>query len=242
MRNCGSSLRRAQHRFSESLALLEQARKLVEHDDRAVGHVLLNKEHVFERMGDLAAALATLKEAAPWIERAGDSRLRFLHRHKIVNNLWHLGRYEEAAALLPEVQELAQTQKAALDSVRVLWLGARIAAGLGQADQAEHTLDLVRREFTGRKLAYDAALVSLDLAILLLEVGRTAEVRELAAGMAWIFREKRIHREVLAALALFCRAAQHEAASAALAREVRAEVHRLGSSASRPKGRPKGRA
>jgi tetratricopeptide (TPR) repeat protein len=190
-----------------------------------------------------AAALATLEEAAPRVERADDPKLRFLHRHKTANNLWHLGRYEEAAALLPEIQELALQQEAALDSVRVLWLGGRIAAGLGQTDQAERTLGLVMREFSERKLAYDAALVSLDLAILLLDRGRTAEVRELAAGMAWIFQAKRIRREAIAALALFCQAAQQEAATAALARQVRAEVQRLGNGpAFRPEGRPKSRA
>lgn len=83
----------------------------------------------------------------------------------------------------------------------------------------------------------------MDLAVLLLEADRTAEVRELALSMAWIFRAQGIRREALAALSLFHEAAQQEAASAAQARQVRAELRRIGNGpASRPVKRPKGRA
>ena len=238
-----ASLRREQHRFPDALALLNQARRLVD-DDQAVGHLLLNKEHVFERMGDLAAALATLEEAAPRVEAAGDLRCRFALRFNTADVLCQLDRPAEAAALLPEVQALAQRQaRSGLSWLRVLWLGARIDAGQGREEPAERTLGLVRREFAERRLAYEAALASLDLAVLLLEAGRTAEVRELALGMAWIFRAQGIRREALAALSLFHEAARQEAASAALARQVRAELRRIGNGpASRPAKRPKGRA
>ncbi len=126
--------------------------------------------------------------------------------------------------------------------VRILWLRARIDAGQGREDQAARTLELVRREFDQRKLAYDAALASLDLAVLLLDAGRTAEVRELAFSMAWIFRAKGIRREALASLSLFDEAARQEVASAALARQVSAALRKTGNGpASRPANRPKGR-
>ncbi len=235
-----ASLRRAQQRFEESLALLEEARKLVEHDDLAVGRILLKREHVFERMGDFAAALHVLDEAAPRIEAAGDRRLRFLLCHKTALNLCHLERFAEAAALLPEVRELAlQQPKADLDWTRVLWLDAKIEAGQGNQAQATQKLERVRQELTKRRLHYDAALASLDLAVLLLEAGRTAEVRELAMAMTWIFEAKRIRREALVALRLFCEAAEREAASAELARRTIAELLSFEpGSAPRPAGRP----
>jgi tetratricopeptide (TPR) repeat protein len=239
-----ASLRRAQQRFPDSLALLDQARRLADDDDLAVGRILLKREHVFERLGDLATALATLQEAAPRVEAGGDLRCRFALRFNTADVLCQLDRPVEAAALLPEVQELAERQaRGGLSWLRVLWLGARIDAGQGRQEQAERTLELVRREFAERGLAYEGALACLDLAILLLEAGRTAEVRELANGMAWIFRAQGFRREALAALSLFHGAARQEAASAALARQVRAELRRIGSGpASRPAKRPKGRA
>ncbi|MEA2600955.1 MAG: hypothetical protein QOF89_1947 [Acidobacteriota bacterium] len=69
-------------------------------------------------------------------------------------------------------------------------------------------------------MPYDCALVSLDLAVLYLEEGRSGEVRNLAGDMAWIFKEQGIHREALAALRLFCLAVEQEAATADLARRV----------------------
>ena len=48
--------------------------------------------------------------------------------------------------------------------------------------------------------------------MLWLERGRTAEVRDLAVGMGWIFQAKGIAREALASLKLFCEAARQEAA------------------------------
>ncbi len=233
-------LRRGQQRFEESLTLLDEARKLVEHDDLAVGRILLKREHVFERVGDFAAALNALDEAAPRIEAAGDRRLRFLLRHKTAINLCHLERFAEAAALLPEVRELAlQQPKADLDWTRVLWLDAKIEAGQGNRAQATQKLERVRQELTQRRLHYDAALASLDLAVLLLEAGRTAEVRELAMATTWIFEAKRIRREALAALRLFCEAAEREAASAELARRTITELRRFEpGSASRPAGQP----
>ncbi len=231
-----ASLRRAQQRFPEALTLLAEARALAV-DDLAVSRILLKREHVYERMGDLPAALATLEEAAPRVAASGDLHLRFAHRFNTADLLGQMRRYAEAEALLPEVRELAARQGNGLDSVRVLWLEARIANGQGRRDEAERKLNQVRAEFTARRLHYDAALACLDLAVLWLEAGRTAEVRELAAGMAWIFEAQKIRREALAALRLFTAAARREAATLELARQVIAELKREGS-APHPDQRP----
>ncbi len=238
-----ASLRWEQQRFPAALALLDQARRLAEPDDLAVGRLLLKRADVLVRTGDLGAALATLEEAAPRVEAAEDLRCRFALRFSTADVLCQLERHAEAAALLPEVQELAgRLEKGGLAFVRALWLGARIDAGQGRPEEAVRTLELVRREFAERRLAQDAALASLDLAVLLLEAGRAAEVRELALGMSWILTARRISREASAALALFCRAAGQESASAALARQVRAELQRIGNaSAAWPAKPPKRR-
>jgi transcriptional regulator with XRE-family HTH domain len=223
-----ASLRRDQQRFPEALDLLERAREMAATNESATGHILLNIEHVYERMGDFPAALAMLDEAAPRIAASGDPRQAFLLRHKTVNNLCHLERYAEAETLLPEVRELAARQGNGLDSLRVLWLEARVDIGQGRRSDAEEKLEQVQREFTSRALSYDAALASLELAVLCLEVGRTAEVRGLAVGMAWIFETQKIHREAMAALRLFTEAARQEAATVELARRAIAELKREG--------------
>jgi len=56
--------------------------------------------------------------------------------------------------------------------------------------------------------------------VLLLEEGRAAEVKALAEELTKVFAEKGVHREALAALRLFAKAARREKATAELARRV----------------------
>jgi tetratricopeptide (TPR) repeat protein len=139
-------------------------------------------------------------------------------------NLCHLGRYAEAEPLLPEIRELAAGLRKELDLVRVAWLQGKVDAGLGRTRQAAAAFEQVRRDFTERQMAYDGALVTLELAEVYLAEGRTQEVRALAEEMMWVFRSQGIHREALAALKLFFGAARGEAATAEMARQVLAEI------------------
>jgi tetratricopeptide (TPR) repeat protein len=233
-----ASLRREQHRFSEALELLEQAKIASKGEPLATARILLNKEHISEQTGNIQAALAALVEASPIVEKLGDSRLQLVHLFKMVNNLCHLQRYGEAEDLLPRVRELVIQLGNELDLIRVVWLEARVAAGEERREEAVAGLEQVRQAFTARGLAYDAALASLELAVLYLEEKRTVEVRRLARSMGWIFHAQGIAREALAALTLFFDAAQQERATVELARHVAAELERIRASA--PRGRAKG--
>jgi hypothetical protein len=75
-------------------------------------------------------------------------------------------------------------------------------------------------------MAYDVALVSLEIAILHAGQGRTEQVKTLARHMTPIFRAHAIHREALAALTLFRQAAEREQVTAELAREVLAYLRK----------------
>src|SRR5436305_5382153 len=229
-----ASLRRGQHRFQEALELLDQALAVCGEEPAARGRILLKKEHVFNRMGDLESALATLEEAAPWVEASGDLRLLFAQSFNQVDNLCHQERYAEAEALLARVRALAVELGSDLSLIRVRWLASKIDAGLGRAQEAISGLEQVRRDFTVRDLPYEAALSSLDLAVLWLRAGRRAEVRSLALALGWIFKAKKIHREALAALRLFCEAAKGDAVTIELTQQVIAEIETVRRSAPRP--------
>jgi len=216
-----ASLRRAQRRFPEARECLKKALARCGGEPAAAGQILLNKEHLFDAMGDTQGALAALEEAAPYVERSGDPRLLFALRFNTVDNLCTLKRFAEAEARLPAVRELAQGK---LHLTRVRWLSARIAAGQGRVEEAMAELDQVRQEFAD--LPCEAALASLDLALLYLQEGRTGDVKELAVAMGGIFEAKGITREALAALTLFCEAAKLETATVELVRRVIAEVER----------------
>ena len=182
-------------------------------------------------MGDFEGALATLSEAAPFVEASGDPHLLFAYRFNRTDELSHLERWEEAAKLLPVVTEMAAAQGNALDLIRLAWLQAKVAAGQGRTDEATAKLEKVSGDFTDRQLPYEAALSSLDLALLWLKAGRNAEVALLAVGMRWIFKAKGIEREALAALRLFCDAAERQEATVELAQRVIADLEKAKRSA-----------
>jgi tetratricopeptide (TPR) repeat protein len=211
-----ASLRRYQGRFDEALALLEQALK-ANGSNEARGRLLIDKANTLKLMGNFEQALAELRQAEFFLEGSRDARIVFAVQHSLAHSLWQLGRYTEAQALLPEARRRAIETGNELDLIRVLWVEGGVAA---TREQALVALEQVRRYFNRNRIAYDAALASLELAILYLEEGRAAEVKRLAEEMYWIFKTQGVHQEALAALRLFCEAARKEEATAELARRL----------------------
>ena len=226
-----ASLRRAQRRFPEALACIKRALALCGGQPAAAGHILLNKEHLFDAMGDTEGALAALQEAAPFVEAVGDPQRLFALRFNTVDILCTLERFAEAEASLPKVREMAIEQAHEIYLIRVAWLASKVDSGQGRKEEAIAGLEQVSRDFLAHDLPYEAALSSLDRAVLLLEAGRTTDVRDLALAMQRIFRAKRIDREALAALGLFCEAAARESVTVELVKQVIAEVERARRSA-----------
>jgi tetratricopeptide (TPR) repeat protein len=213
-----ASLRRHQERFAEALDLHVQAFKLAPREAR--GRVLLNQAVTQEQMRAAESALATLKQAEPLIDGQREPRQLFGLRFNRIVNLCHLGRYEEADVLLPDVREIALELGLELDLVRVLWLQSRIWAGLAHLEKAILGLEQVRGAFRNHPIPYDFAEASLDLALLYRSQARCAEVKALARQMAWIFQEQGVHGEAKKALRIFCEAAEEERLTVELVRRL----------------------
>jgi tetratricopeptide (TPR) repeat protein len=216
-----ASLRRAQRRFADAQALLNRALSSGE----LICHLLLKKSSVLREMGDFEGALRTSQEVETLLQSDDDPRLRFIASFNSVDYLSVLERFAEADARLPVVRRLAEGVAGEIERLRLRWVEGRIAAGLGREEEGLAILEEVRRNFERREMSYDWALASLDLALLHLARGENTEVQKLARAMARVFRDKEIHRETLAALTLFCRAAEQEKATAELGREVVRFLH-----------------
>ena len=206
-----ASLRRELRDYHGALKLLDRAESAAPLECH--GRILLNRASVLEQAGELAESAAALGKAAPLIEETGDERLRWVADFNATAILCRLERHDEAEARLPGLRALSVALDNQLDTLRVAWLSGRVAAGLGRKEEARAAFERVLDEFVNRRHGCDAALVGLELAVLHLEAGRTAEVRELAASMAWVLAQQDIEREALAALRLFCVAAQRERAT-----------------------------
>ncbi len=212
------SLRRDERRFAEAIEVLDRALGLAPRE--AAGRILLKKAFTLEVMGETEHAIEVSQEAVPLIQGRRDPRLLWILRFNLAGSLCESGRCTEAERMLPEIRETAVSLCKELDLLRVLWLEGKIAAGLGRMREARSAFEQVRKELIAHAMPYDFALASLDLAVLDLEEGCAGGIRTLAAQMTWIFKDQGIHREALAALDLFCRAAKQEAATIELARRV----------------------
>jgi transcriptional regulator with XRE-family HTH domain len=211
-----ASLCRDQRRFPDALALLDRA--------IATGHYpgrcLINKGFTLEVMGEYERALKTLLIAKAQPDVQADPRLHNILHCNMALDFCHVGRFAEAAELVLEVREIAAEMGDEIGLLRVAWIDALIAAGLGRTAEALDLLARVRQEFAARDMGYDVALALLEEAALLLDEGRTADVKALTRGLPALFEAEEVHREALAALRLFHEAAEREAATAELARRV----------------------
>jgi tetratricopeptide (TPR) repeat protein len=219
-----ASLRRAQRRFPEALLLLDKARAAA--PPEAAGRIEFKRASVLEHAGEIEAALATLGEALALLTDSDDPRLRWGVQFNLAANLCLLGRHAEAEELLPAVCEGARALGNQLDSIRARWLTGRVAAGQGRDEEAGAAFEEVRREFVARGNGYDAALVSLELAAVELERGRTRKVRALAEEMVGIFGSLGVRREAAAALGVFVQAAKSESATVELVRRTLRQLER----------------
>lgn len=221
-----ASLRKDQRRFKEALSLLDQvigvylAGDSDTQDYHLAGRAFVKKAKVLEEMGELEEALVLLREASPLVDPAREPRLLLCSQHNQLDYLTKLGRPEEAKTFLSRVRTLSEELGNDLDLVRLSWTEGLIHAALGEIPKATELLTQVQAEFASREIGFDAALVTLDLAVVFLKAGETVRVAELARQMLPIFEAQDIHREAFAALAIFEQAACHEKATIELVEKV----------------------
>jgi tetratricopeptide (TPR) repeat protein len=212
-------LRWSQRRFKEAAELLDQAAAAAGSVKLRV-QVLISRAKLCKEMGDLERAVAILQEASGTEIPDDDGRLVLCVQHSLADGLSKLKRFPEAAAILPAAIDLSRKCGGEVDSLRLLWIEGRVAAGLGKTSEAIAALRRVRGEFAARNMSYDTALVSLELAALYAEQGQIQDVKNLARHMVPILRARNVHPEVLSALTLFRQSAEREGITAKFAQEV----------------------
>jgi tetratricopeptide (TPR) repeat protein len=221
-----ASLLRAQRRFREAAELLERARALYEAggERRLAGRALLGKALAVGADGELEEALRLLVAALDRFD--GDAELVAAAVHGIIDFTVKLHRFAEGRRLL-EISRPLYAGAGKLNLLKLRWVEGRLAAGLGETAAAERAYWEVRGGFERHRMPYEAALVSLDLAAVWLEQGRTEEVREAVEDTLATFRALGIRREALAALLVLHRAVARERASLRLLRTVAARLQRF---------------
>ncbi len=214
-----ASLHRDRRRFAAAEGALHVAGLLqtVREDRPALAKARLMQGTVYHAWGRPEDALVAAEAAEEALEGNGfpPPRLRLAVRHNRGFYLCELGRFADAREVLEASRDLYAQFDDAWTRLRLAWLEGKLGAGLGRDGEAEERFRAARDGFLTEGSAYDAALVSLELAALYLHRGRCAEVRELAEEMVATFRRLGVHREAVEAAGLFARAAAQEALTAA---------------------------
>jgi tetratricopeptide (TPR) repeat protein len=236
MADLGASLACAQRRFEEAFRLLDiaHATYLELGDTHAAGRVIISRGLYAGYTGDPLDGIRFLVHGLNTIDRAREPKLAFQALHNILLLRVELGEYEEARRTLRQMQPLYQRYLSDLEQVKVRWMEGRIAAGLGELDEAEAAFLEARDEFDRVGLGYRAALVSLDVVAVWLRQGRTAEIRHLVAELMATFRAVGVEREALAGILLLRDAVECEQATLELLQLIAISLGKLDGRAAPP--------
>lgn len=175
-----ASLLGARCSYTEALALLgEIYRGRLALGDRPAALRALIRRAVFAGYdGSYETELTLLDEAAGLARDLGEDRLGLQITHRRIDALIELNRSAEALLLLQDPRMLdAQPQ---VDRIRLKGLEGRIHAKLGLMGLAERSFREAKNGFAEIGLRADEALLSLDLATVILRQGRERS-REAAA-------------------------------------------------------------
>lgn len=178
-------LRKDQRRFKDAEYLLSRSASLF----RIAGEVVASARPLLalgllynERQNPSRAievTQAVLESLSPEVE----PRLCCYARHNITLFLVEAGRFEEAAAFLEESRAFYRQFPDLYTQSRLGWIEGKIASGQGRLEEAERLFRALREEFIEQGNGYDAAMVSMDLALLYSRQGRLVEIKQLAEEM-----------------------------------------------------------
>ncbi len=187
--------------FARSIELMDEACAIARSlgDRTELAKCFVKKAIATVYSGEPELAIRILDDAIPLID-GRDHRLLFAAFNNLGYCYLEAGRLQEALAVLPQARELAHQVGDELVVLRVIWQEAKILYELGMLEEAEALFSRARDGFVERDLAYEAAVVSLDLAAIYLRLGLIAEVRRTVADVLPFFSSIGVRREVLASL------------------------------------------
>lgn len=211
-----ASLRNTQGRFDEAARLLDRSYELYREagDRHQQGRTLILKGMVLGDGGKLREAIRVLRRGLARIDTGQEPRLALAARHNLIWFLNDLGRHADALAALEQSRPLYLEVGSRMHLVRLRWLEGRIFLGLVRLDAAERSLALAREAFLEQEISFDAALASLDLAMVHARRGDASAVKRIVSEIVPVFQACQVHPEAIAALLLFREASEAERVAA----------------------------
>ncbi len=198
-------------RFPEALEILDAEILLFEErgDTRRAGKALVTRAVYTGYANDPRRAIELLCRAMDMLDPSRDAALLLSAGHSVVWFMTDIGWFDAARAYVPLLRGRYQGDASnRLNILRLEWLEARIHAGGGELARAEELLRGVRRGFSDAGLAFPAALVAVDLALVWFDEGRFGDIEALAGELLATFQALGVPREGIAAMLLVEEAAR----------------------------------
>lgn len=221
-----ASLLRAQRAFTEAVQTLREAAELHEtvKDRAALGRVRLLLAKAFYTAGEPREALRTLRSALPLLDAREQPRLGVSALRNYILYLEADGQHQHALVLAIHGEDYFRALRSPSFLHRTWWVRGRLHSAMGDHVEAARYLESAKNAFVERKLPYDAALVTVDLALVFARLERRDIVSRLAYEAQGVFTAKEIPREATAAFLLFAQAAKEWRADVKLVESVIAQL------------------
>jgi tetratricopeptide (TPR) repeat protein len=218
-------------RFTEATAIAEASKQtFLRHGDlsrfasaqMAEAHLLFSARE-FEK----AAELLTAVEAK--LQHSADAATHARVCGNLAYCYWNLGQPDVALQYHDATAAMLEALDVRTEAARQRWLTASMLAKAGRIDEAERRLRAVREDFVALDMTSEAALVSLDVADLLLARGLFDEVEDVCRSAMRLFENAGVNHtaRALTALAFIREAAANRKATPQMVRHVRDFIQRL---------------
>lgn len=223
-----SSLAIFQGRFEEAIEMCDEAGRIYQElgNDHSFAFTLTQKAIPILYAGEAAWAVRTLNQAMPLIDEE-DPHLLIAACHNLIRCYIDLDRPDQALALYAETRELYKDLDDPLILLRMTWQEGLLLRDLGHLRAAETALLKARKGYLAEKLAYEVALVSLDLTTVYVKLGLVEEVKRTVMTTVPIFHALRVKLETLAALLQIQKVADQEQRALELIRTLHSLVEPL---------------
>lgn len=224
-----ASLRIDQRRLDEASRLLDWVHHIyLELGERhEAGRALISKSNTASYALDLAEAIRLLGLGLKLIETERDPHLVLAVVHNLAYHLIDEERFEEARSLMWESRPLYAAYGGRVNQLKARWLEGRIALRLSDLSEAEQAFQEVRAGFAEVGVTYDIALVSLELAEIWLDQGRTLEIQSLLDETVMAFQTRGIRREAIATLLMLRESVERQSVTATLLRTAADTLDKL---------------